>query len=90
MIGDVVDDESNSSKEVSSLNIAISDMKEEELDKNSTCQDFRQVRKEGNRNVTREIPFYNLNMILSSTGEKLLTGAGKISHDKALEKAKAE
>ena len=29
-------------------------------------------------------------MILSSTGEKLLTGAGKISHDKALEKAKAE
>ena len=30
MIGDVVDDESNSSKEVSSLNIAISDMKEEE------------------------------------------------------------
>ena len=29
-------------------------------------------------------------MILSSTGEKLLTRAGKISHDKALEKAKAE
>ena len=63
---------------------------EEELDKNSTCQNFRQVRKEGNRNVTREIPFYNLDMIISSTGEKLLTGAGKISHDKALEKAKAE
>ena len=32
---------------------------EEELDKNSTCQNFRQVQKEGNRNVTREIPFYN-------------------------------
>lgn len=32
----------------------------------------------------------HLDMILSSTGEKLLTGAGKISHDKALEKAKAE
>ena len=63
---------------------------EEELNKNSTCQNFRQVRKEGNRNVTREIPFYNLDMILSSIGEKLLTGAGKISHDKALEKAKAE
>ena len=63
---------------------------EEELNKNSTCQNFRQVRKEGNRNVTREIPFYNLDMIISSTGEKLLTGAGKISHDKALEKAKAE
>ena len=36
-----------------------------ELDKNSTCQDFRQVRKEGNRNVTRSIPFYNLDMIIS-------------------------
>ena len=33
---------------------------------------------------------YNLDMILSSTGEKLLTGAGTISHDKAIEKAKAE
>ena len=38
---------------------------EEELDKNSTCQNFRQVQKEGNRNVTREIPFYNLDMIIS-------------------------
>lgn len=38
---------------------------EEELDKSSTCQNFRQVRKEGNRNVTREIPFYNLDMIIS-------------------------
>ena len=31
---------------------------EEELDKKSTCQNFRQVQKEGNRNVSREIPFY--------------------------------
>lgn len=38
---------------------------EEELDKNSTCQNFRQVRKEGNRSVSREIPFYNLDMIIS-------------------------
>lgn len=38
---------------------------EEELSKNSTCQNFRQVRKEGNRNVSREIPFYNLDMIIS-------------------------
>ena len=38
---------------------------EEELYKNSTCQNFRQVRKEGNRNVSREIPFYNLDMIIS-------------------------
>ena len=36
---------------------------DEELDKNSACQDFRQVRKEGKRTVTRTIPFYNLDMI---------------------------
>ena len=38
---------------------------DEELDKNSACQDFRQVRKEGKRTVTRTIPFYNLDMIIS-------------------------
>lgn len=38
---------------------------EGELDKNSTCRDFRQVRKEGERNVSRDIPFYNLDMIIS-------------------------
>ncbi len=38
---------------------------EEELDKIPTCQNFRQVQKEGNRSVTREIPFYNLDMIIS-------------------------
>ncbi len=39
--------------------------KEEELNKNSTCQNFRQVRIEGNRTVNREIPYYNLDMIIS-------------------------
>lgn len=38
---------------------------EGELDKISTCQNFRQVRKEGNRNVSRTIPVYNLDMIIS-------------------------
>ena len=38
---------------------------EEELDKNSTCQNFRQVRKKRNRIVNREISYYNLNMIIS-------------------------
>ncbi len=38
---------------------------EGELDKNSTCRNFRQVRLEGNRNVQRDIPFYNLDMIIS-------------------------
>ena len=38
---------------------------EGELDEKSTCRNFRQVRKEGNREVTRELPFYNLDMIIS-------------------------
>lgn len=36
-----------------------------ELDEVSTCRNFRQVRREGTREVTREIPFYNLDMIIS-------------------------
>lgn len=36
-----------------------------ELDEESTCRKFRQVRQEGSREVTREIPFYNLDMIIS-------------------------
>ena len=38
---------------------------EGELDEISTCRKFRQVRKEGNREVTRQIPHYNLDMIIS-------------------------
>ena len=39
---------------------------EGELDENSTCRNFRQVRKEGNRDVSREMPFYNLDMLADS------------------------
>ena len=38
---------------------------EGELDEISTCRNFRHVRKEGNREVTRQIPHYNLDMIIS-------------------------
>lgn len=38
---------------------------EGELDQNSTCRNFRQVRTEGSRTVERNIPFYNLDMIIS-------------------------
>lgn len=38
---------------------------EGELDENSTCRKFRQVQTEGSREVTREIPHYNLDMIIS-------------------------
>lgn len=36
-----------------------------ELAEEATCRKFRQVRLEGNRNIEREIPHYNLDMILS-------------------------
>ena len=38
---------------------------EGELDEISTCRNFRQVRKEGNREVTRQILHYNLDMIIA-------------------------
>lgn len=38
---------------------------EGELDETSTCRKFRQVRTEGNRQVEREMPFYNLDLIIS-------------------------
>ena len=38
---------------------------EEELDELATCRKFRQVQTEGKRQVSRELPFYNLDMIIS-------------------------
>ena len=38
---------------------------EGELTEEATCRKFRQVQTEGSRNVEREIPFYNLDMIIS-------------------------
>jgi len=38
---------------------------EGELDAVATCRDFRQVRTEGLRQVTRTVPFYNLDLIIS-------------------------
>lgn len=38
---------------------------EGELQQEATCRKFRQVQQEGNREVSREIPYYNLDMIIS-------------------------
>lgn len=38
---------------------------DEELEKEATCRDFRQVRQEGKRTVNRTIIMYNLDMIIS-------------------------
>lgn len=38
---------------------------EGELEEGTTCRNFRQVRQEGSRQVSREILFYNLDMIIS-------------------------
>ena len=39
--------------------------KENELNYDSTCRKFRQVRLEGNREVERDIEYYNLDVIIS-------------------------
>ena len=38
---------------------------EGELEENQSCRNFRHVRIEGNREVNRSIPYYNLDMIIS-------------------------
>jgi len=38
---------------------------DKELDEDSTCKKFLQVQKEGNRNVKRNIDYYNLDMIIA-------------------------
>ena len=49
---------------------------EGELSEKSTCRNFRQVQMEGNRNVTRDLPFYNLDMIIS-VGKQIQKISGK-------------
>lgn len=39
--------------------------RDNELERDSTCAKITQVQKEGNREVRRQIPFYNLDMIIS-------------------------
>ncbi|MBR3757055.1 MAG: virulence RhuM family protein [Bacteroidaceae bacterium] len=39
--------------------------KVEELERESTCAKIAQVQIEGNRSVTRQIPYFNLDMIIS-------------------------
>jgi hypothetical protein len=38
---------------------------EGELNENATCRKFRQIQIEGSRSVERELPFYNLDLIIS-------------------------
>ncbi len=59
--------------------------KDEELEEKSTCAKIAQVQKEGNRRVTRNISYYNLDMIISigfrvnsKTAIKFRTWANKI------------
>ena len=39
--------------------------RDQELTESATCRNFRQVRLEGNREVSRELPYYNLDMIIA-------------------------
>ncbi len=75
---------------------------EGELSQESTCREFRQVRTEGTREVTRTLPFYNheptymkdwlahLEQLIVAMGGNPLQGAGKVSHQQALTHAEKE
>ena len=52
--------------------------------------DFAEIQAIRHNPMHMEDYIKHLDMILSSTGEKLLIGSGTISHDKAIEKAKSE
>lgn len=52
--------------------------------------DFAEIQAIRHKAMYMEDYIKQLDSILSSTGEKLLTDAGKISHNQAIEKAKAE
>ena len=39
--------------------------KTEELEREATCAKIAQVQMEGNRKVTRQVPYFNLDMIIS-------------------------
>lgn len=66
--------------------------KEQELEENSTCAFIAQVQKEGTRQVSRNIPYYNLDVILavgyrvtSKTATEFRKWATKILHKYILE-----
>ena len=52
--------------------------------------DFAEIQAIRHNPMYMENYIKQLDMILSSTGEKLLVGAGSISHNQAIEKAKTE
>ncbi len=53
-------------KDVRTINDHIKKIyKDEELNKNSTIRNFRIVQKEGNREVSRDVKHYNLDVIIS-------------------------
>ena len=63
---------------------------EGELTKEATVKEYLTVQKEGNREVSRDIDYYNLDSLLSDYGEGILIDSGKISHEKAIERAEKE
>lgn len=52
--------------------------------------DFAEIQAIRHNPLHMEDYIKHLDLILSSTGEKLLTGAGTVSHEKTIEKAKTE
>ncbi len=53
--------------------------KSNELDEKSTIRKIRIVRTEGNRKVSRDVEYYNLDAFLEFNGYEILDNAGEIS-----------
>jgi hypothetical protein len=64
--------------------------KEGELDKKSTSAKIAQVQNEGQRQVTRDVEFYNLDAFLKFNEEEILQNVGKVSHEVAVALAEKE
>lgn len=63
---------------------------DEELTPEATVRKIRTVQKEGNRKVSRELEYYNLDRFTKIYGKGTLENAGTVSHDKAMKKAEEE
>lgn len=76
---------------VPTINYHLSSVYEQdELEQGATVRKFLIVQQEGSRQVSRNVDCYNLDAIISFQQYEILDGCGKISRERAAEKAGQE
>jgi len=63
---------------------------EGELSREATVAEFATVQREGDREVTRDVEYFNLDHFLSLSERKILQHAGRVTHEAAVAKAELE